>query len=124
MLLTSPSLSSESHVYLKVRSAEEKEALSKQAEDGGIVNYVAAPEGYSDAIRRSDFCKTSFHVPGKNISVQVSNKPYPNETTEDDWVDITSTMTGYVCTDYLFQWCRVKGVEAGDVIYIVSIRYY
>lgn len=81
----------------------------------------AAPEGYSDCYQRDHFMRTSFHCPGNNnFSVQVTNKPWPDETTDDDWVSVTSTMTGYVCTDMLFKWFRIKGLTEGQIVYVLS----
>lgn len=88
----------------------------------------AAPAGYSDAYKRDGFFRTSFHLkPGPesdptdtNFTVQVSNIPFPDETTDADWVSLTSTFTGYVCTDLLFHWFRIKGVNPGDMVYVYS----
>ncbi len=92
------------------------------------VDNPAAPEGYSDAYQRDGFFRTSFHLkpgpnsdPGdNNFSVQVSNIAWPDETDDKDWVSLTSTFTGYVCTDLLFRWFRIKGVTTGDTIYVYS----
>lgn len=117
MILTAPELANQHDLILRIATEEEKEAKAQANK-----LYTPAPEGYSDVFDRSAFFRTSFQVPGKNISIQISNVLFPDESTESDWVDITSTMTGYVCTDVLFKWCRVKGVEAGDKVYVMSMR--
>ena len=118
MILTNMSLDMQHDLIIPVLTEAQKQEIA--ARD---LRYVPAPEGYTDVYSRGDFVRTSFHCPGKNISVQASTVNCPNEADESDWVDITSTMTGYVCTDLLFKWMRVKGVAPGDKIYVRSIRF-
>lgn len=82
----------------------------------------AAPAGYTDVYSRIVFRRNSFHCPGGNITVQGSNVLRPNEDANStDWVDIPQTTEAYTCTDLLFHWYRVKNVDEGQKVYIVSI---
>lgn len=118
MILTNSSLDMQHDLIIPVLTETEKDALAAK-----YMNYTRAPEGYTDVYARDAFVRTSYHCPGKNITVQASNVLNPNEASETDWVDITSTMTGYVCTDLLFKWVRIKGVTPGDKVYVVSMRF-
>lgn len=100
-------------------------ALSEAEKDeraAKIEGYVKAPEGCTDVFSREAFFRTSFHCPGRNIAIQASNVLIPDENDDTHWVNITSTMDGYTCTDLLFKWFRVKGVEPGDKVYVRSLQ--
>lgn len=118
MILSNSSLDMTHALIIPALTEEQKDALAAKHLD-----YVKAPEGYTDVYARDAFVRTSYHCPGRNISIQVSNVLKPDESTETDWVDISSTMTGYVCTDLLFKWVRIKGVQPGDKVYVQSMRF-
>lgn len=118
MKLTNPSLSCTKNLQVKIGE------YNKQA----TAENPAAPEGYSDAYMRDHFMRTSFHLkkgPNSNpedsdFSIQISNITWPDESSDTDWVPLTSTFSDYVCTDLLFRWFRVKGVAEGDTVYVCS----
>lgn len=89
--------------------------------------YCAAPDNFSDAIDRSRFMRTSVHIPGKSFILQVSNAATPNQAADStDWVDLAETTTGYISTDALARFFRVKASDGetlpkGTRIYMVSI---
>lgn len=77
---------------------------------------------YSDAIERSLFLKTSFFCKGRDLIIQVSNFPRPDEASDDDWAALGGTASGdsLVWTDAPATWMRVKGVQEGDRVYVQS----
>lgn len=77
---------------------------------------------FSNAFDRDNFYRTSIQIPGRDFVVQGSNILNPDETTEDDWVDITASVNTYTTFDHLCKWVRVKGtIEPGDAMYILSL---
>lgn len=78
----------------------------------------------NDAYDRSAFAKTTVHVPGGTITVQVSNVLVP--TAETDWVDITdgTVSDSMVYVNMPVTWIRVGGVTAGQTICIQSNQYH
>lgn len=89
----------------------------------------AAPDGFSDAIERSRFLRTSIHIPGKEFTLQVSNVPVPDQAADStDWVDIATTTTGFIDTDIIARFYRVKCAglvratpsQPGTMIHIMS----
>lgn len=118
MILSNSSLDMAHSLVIPVYTEAQKDELAAKHLD-----YVKAPAGYTDVYARDAFVRTSYHCPGRNISLQVSNVMQPNEATDADWVDIASTTTGYICTDMLFKWVRIKGVEPGDKVYVQSMRF-
>lgn len=117
MILTNRNLDMQTSIIIPVLTEEEKEARAAKSSA-----YVKAPEGYSDVFAREAFFRTSFHCPGRNIAIQASNILEPDENDESHWVNVTATMDGYVCTDLLFRWFRVQGVQAGDRVYVQSLQ--
>lgn len=86
-----------------------------------------APENVSDAIERSRFLRTSIHVPGKKFTLQISNVEVPNQAADStDWVDLATTTTGYIDTDVVAKYFRIKAAQ-GDTLpadtpmYVLSI---
>lgn len=81
---------------------------------------------YSNAFERSMFYKTSFQCKGKKLILQVSDMPTPDESTEDDWVEPGGTASGeaLVWTEVPARWMRVKGVEAGDTVFVSSTHTF
>lgn len=96
---------------------------SFSAANPSLINTVKDTAPYSDSFNRNMFYKTSFHCPGRTLIIQVSNKPTPDETTDDDWEELGGASSGasFVWTSAPVNWMRVKGVENGDVVYITSI---
>lgn len=83
-----------------------------------------APAGFSDALLRNGFLRTSIQVPGKAFTLQASNMQNPDQAAgSTDWVDIATTDTGYISTDLLAKFLRVKcdTLAPGDKIYVMSI---
>lgn len=119
MLYSNSALDSQKVLTIEALTDEQKDAMAAR-----VPSYVRAPEGYTDAYSRVLFHRNSYHCPGRNISIQMSNLPHPDESTDNDWVDVTASMTGYVCTDLLARWIRVKGVQAGDRVYVRSQLQY
>lgn len=118
MILTNSSLDMTHSLVIPALTEAQKDAKA-----ANYIGYVKAPEGYTDVYARDAFVRTSYHCPGRNISLQASNVTQPNEASDADWVDIQSTMTGYICTDMLFKWIRIKGVQPGDKVYVQSMRF-
>lgn len=114
MIMSNSSLDSQHTLIIPVDSQAAREARATETNP-------AAPAGYTDVYSRIVFRRTSFHCPGGNITVQVSNVLRPDESTDTDWVDLPQNTPTYTCTDLLFHWCRIKGVTEGDKVYVVSI---
>lgn len=117
MILTNRNLDMQNCLIIPALSEEEKAERAAKIE-----GYTAAPEGCTDVFSREAFFRTSVHCPGRNITIQASNVLAPDENEESHWVTVASTMTGYVCTDLLFKWFRVQGVQAGDKVYVRSLN--
>ena len=92
------------------------------ANNPSLVSAVSV-DGFSDAFDRRSFFRTSFHCPGRELVIQVSNKEVPDEEAEEDWFEPGQTASGYpfVWTDVPAVWMRVRGVVAGDIVYINSV---
>lgn len=75
--------------------------------------------GYTDAIRRDTFEKTSVHCPTKAITVQVSLVQEPEEESDTDWHDVPKS-DKFILVDMPVRWLRVKGVGEEDKVYILS----
>lgn len=88
-----------------------------------VIDTVVDTAPYSNALDRSTFVKTSFHCPGRTLVIQVSNKPRPDETSDDDWVELGGHSSGedFVWAEAPVMWMRVRGVETGDQVFVHSI---
>lgn len=74
---------------------------------------------YTDAVDRAIYDQTTVHCPTKEITVQVSLKPQPDEKTDNDWHDVK--MTGkLIVLEFPVRWLRVKEVDATDEVYVLS----
>lgn len=87
-----------------------------------LLTQAKEKEGYTDAVHREIYEKTSIHCPTKEITVQVSLKKDPDETTDEDWHDVTPTGK-FVWIDFPVRWLRVKGVGEEDVVYLLSVTF-
>lgn len=74
---------------------------------------------YTDAVDRAIYEQTTVHCPTKEITVQVSLKPQPDEKTDTDWHDV-ETKGKLVFIEFPVRWLRVKEVDAKDEVYVLS----
>lgn len=84
---------------------------------------IDAGNTYSRAIIRSSFQRTSIHCPTQSVTMQVSNLPEPDTTTDVDWFDLDSGK--FVATEMPFKWMRVKASSAPAeqmVVYVMSVH--
>lgn len=123
MLLNDPRISSNAQLCLIVGKMFGGDASVTDATKSTFI----APTNFSDAIDRSRFMRTSIHIPGKQFTLQVSNMESPNQSANStDWVDIATTTTGFIDTDLIARFFRVKAANndtlpTGTKIHIVSI---
>lgn len=84
---------------------------------------IDAGNTYSRAIIRSSFQRTSIHCPTQSVTMQVSNLPEPDTTTDVDWFDLDSG--NFVATELPFKWMRVKASSSPAeqvVVYVMSVH--
>lgn len=78
--------------------------------------------GYTDALRRDFFEKTSIHCPTQAVTVQVSLKPEPDPTSDTDWYTVGAA-DNFIWIDYPVRWLRAKGVGEKDEVYVLSVTF-
>lgn len=84
-----------------------------------ILEEAADSPGYTDAIRRDTFEKTSVHCPTASVTVQISLVQEPDVASDVDWYDVPES-GNFVLVDIPTRWLRVKGIGEEDKVYILS----
>lgn len=81
--------------------------------------------GFTSAIRRDIYKYTALQCTTQPITMQVTLKQKPDETTEDDWFDIVTTPSNFVSVKNVFYWVRAKSskgsFEDTEEVYCMSI---